>query len=190
MKAIPLPRLLSSLLCSILISCASSVYAAESGSQAMPQGQAALLIANRLGLFAGSSTLATETMAVQRLAAQGVTPDGGWDTDASMTPGSLARLLVQALGVESELTDSEIAGNDDEPFLDLLIEMYGLDLSNVTMDAAGINAAMDALVGPPSAPNPITGAPGDPDRTPSNPPGSAGSGGGGGSGSPSGAAPP
>ena len=97
----------------------------------MTQGQAAVIIARRLGLLADSSQAPTQAQAIQLLTSRRVSPKGGWDAEAALSSGNLARMLVQALGLESELSENQIAGDDATPYIDLLIENYGLDVTEL-----------------------------------------------------------
>ncbi|WFB34746.1 hypothetical protein P3T73_11300 [Kiritimatiellota bacterium B12222] len=113
----------------------------ETTKDTLTQGQAAVIIARRLGLTTETSGASTQARAMQLLSARGVNPTGGWDADAVLLPGDLARLLVQALGLESELSEAQIAGTDNSPYVDLLIEKYGVDVEDIvsanTLNAKG-----------------------------------------------------
>ena len=91
------------------------------------QGQMAVIMAQRLGLNSSGSPL-TEARAIQLLVARGIAPKGGWNASAALAPGDVARTLVQALGLEAELSEAQIAGDDDQPFIDLLVEMVNVDV--------------------------------------------------------------
>ena len=117
-----------------------SAEPAAENEAGLTQGQAAVLIARRLGLFKSSSAAPTQASAIQVLSARGVSPKGGWDAVAVLTPGQLARLLVQALGLEQELSEAQIAGDDAQPYIDLLIEKFGVDVSQIGTGAALANA--------------------------------------------------
>jgi len=139
----------------------------EPSAPALTQGQTATIIARRLGLLTGSSPL-TQARAIQLLSSLGVSPEGGWNVDEELSPGALARILVSALGLEDELSADELAGDDDQPFIDLLIEKYDVDVTSLDsvisnkpssdplledgndplpIDQEDLNTVLDALVG-------------------------------------------
>ncbi|MDF3127836.1 hypothetical protein P0Y35_01375 [Kiritimatiellaeota bacterium B1221] len=114
---------------------------AEKEEAGLTQGQAAVIIARKLGLFSNEATAATQASAIQMLTARGVAPQGGWDAGAMLTPGELARLLVKALGLEVELAEAQIAGEDTQPYVDLLIEKYGVDVNEIAT-SAGVSGSV------------------------------------------------
>ncbi len=145
---------------------AAPAAAKEAG---LTQGQAAVIIARRLGLFNVAASAATQASAIQLLSGRGVAPEGGWNADTLLTPGQLARLLVQALGLEDELSEAQIAGTDNQPYIDLLIEKYGVDVSELGTAAEvagavpgdnGLNDPADESNKDPLVSSPLSG-PGD-----------------------------
>lgn len=116
-----------------------SATAEEPANSTLTQGQAAVILARRMGLFSESGETPTAARAMQLLSARGISPKAGWEADALLDAGQLARMLVQALGLESELTDDQIAGEDATPYIDLLIEKYDLDVTTLNT-AADLNA--------------------------------------------------
>ena len=65
-----------------------------------------------------------------------------------MEAGELARTLVQALGLESELSEAEIAGDDTQPFIDLLLENYGVDVAEIVNSSDLASTALGSLPTP------------------------------------------
>ena len=92
------------------------------------QGQAALVIARRLGLCSGTVRAPTQARAIQLLSALDIAPAGGWVPEDPLSPGGFARVMVKALGLEGELSEEEIAGDSDQAYFDILNENYGVDL--------------------------------------------------------------
>lgn len=125
----------------------------------MTQGQAALIIARRLGLLTGSAEAPSQARAIQLLTARGVAPKAGWDASALLSSDDLARILVQALGLEGELSEAEIAGDDATPYIDLLIEKYGLDVTQLAsasdFNNAGTGESGAAALGNDSTTDPL-----------------------------------
>ncbi|EDY86926.1 hypothetical protein GP5015_155 [gamma proteobacterium HTCC5015] len=171
MNAIKAPKsfmLLAFVFLSALVSGAQAQEGTNSPSEnaGLTQGQTAVIIASRLGLTVEASL--TEATAMQLLAQRGISPKGGWDASAPADSGDIARILVQALGMEDGLSASERESADSQAYVDLLIENFGLDvttlnsgndlaqgLSNVPSSTPSstpftrqnLNAALDALTG-------------------------------------------
>lgn len=120
----------------LLASAFGGVQAAESATQeaSIKQGDAAVVLAKRLGLFHSMTENPSPDSAMQLLSARGITPPGGWDADASMTAGDTARLLVQALGLEGELSEAQIASDDPQAYIDLLKKSFGVDVTSLSID--------------------------------------------------------
>lgn len=98
---------------------------------AFTQGQAAVILARRLGLFHSETGAPTQARAIQLLSARNVAPNAGWEADEELPAGDLARILVAALGLDGELSEDQLADDDDQPFIDLLIERYDVDVNQV-----------------------------------------------------------
>lgn len=163
MNNLSVRRALSGLLCTILIGLSSSLYAqVEAGAvpaASLTQGQAAVVMARQLGLFNGSAA-PTQAQAIQLLSARDIAPAGGWDSEELLNAGDLARMLVYALGLEEELGEEQLASADNDAFIDLLIEEYGVDVneianandfeSSAAFDSGSVgDSSTDPLDGPP-----------------------------------------
>lgn len=68
--------------------------------QTMTQGQLAIILARRLGLVVGTPLSASPAVAILALEQVGVSPSGGWSSDAEVTTGDLASILNILLGNE------------------------------------------------------------------------------------------
>lgn len=137
------------LLSVVMLMATSSVMAQEETTEEteeaaapLTQGQAAVILARRLGLF-GSDEVPTEARAIQMLKGQGISPKDGWQVDGFLRSGDLARMLVKALGIDNRLTPEQIAGEDDTPFFEILTSTYGLDLSTLGT-ASDLNTLIDS----------------------------------------------
>jgi|GEM_PF-1853976 len=101
---------------------------AEEPASTLTQGQAAVIIARSLGLFSGQVAVPTQAQSIQLLLARNISPAGGWDPAAELSAGDLARMLVFALGSQDELSEAELAADNNDPFIDLILEKTGTDI--------------------------------------------------------------
>lgn len=131
----PIPLLLSVLLtCLLPVLHAQEEGEAETGeaaSQTITQGRAAVLLANSLGLYVGQLGNLTPQVAAQLLAEQGIAPVGGWAITEPLNTATLARILGQSLGIDSEFTDEQKNDPDAQAYRDALLADFDLDVDNL-----------------------------------------------------------
>lgn len=101
---------------------------AEVAASAPTQAEFALIFANKLGLSTGMSHPLTETEAINLLAELGITPFDGWNPDAPLTPGDLARMIVQSLGKVNEIEEGERDNPETTAYMDYLKRVYDVDI--------------------------------------------------------------
>ncbi|GEM_PF-4817415 len=111
------------------------------------QGEAALLLAKKLGLFSGSSIPATPAGAIKLMNLKGIVPPGGWVNDKGLTVGDAAIILVQALGLEEKLDSGK--KNDPAANVELIKSEYGEDL------VANVKQALSQVPPNPNDPTPV-----------------------------------
>jgi hypothetical protein len=123
---------------------ATPAPASEGG---MTQGEAALALVNKLGLFPALPNNPSSQEAAASLAAQGISPFEGWKPDETLTVGDFAKVLVEAMGRQDEIADE----NKDKPeaYVELLkgmginIESSAAGLDEVPTLVEVFNAAVD-----------------------------------------------
>ena len=123
---------------------AAPAPAAEGG---MTQGEAALALVNKLGLFPALPNRPSSTEAAAALVAQGISPFEGWKPDETLTVGDFAKVLVEAMGRQDDIP----AENKDKPeaYVELLKGMgINVESGNDGLDEVGalvevFNAAVD-----------------------------------------------
>lgn len=151
-------------LAALALMAASPVFAEDTISQ----GEAALLLAQRLGLSAQTTRPLTQLEAVKLLMENRISPFGGWDVDAPLMDNDLARILVQALGKAGEIPEEDRDDPDTTAYNDLLLRDADLDLSSISAALAGSGARPDpagsGLAGDTTSTDPLRGRPGDTDE--------------------------
>jgi hypothetical protein len=86
--------------------------------EGMTQGEAALALADKLGLFPSLPAGTTATGASAALSAQGISPFDGWKPGETLTVGDFAKVLVEAMGRGDEIPDDK--KDKAEAYVDLL----------------------------------------------------------------------
>lgn len=161
MKFTDTPRFFLSLLCGVSLLLAPLTFAQdgeESSEQsqevALTQGRAAVLLANSLGLYVGQDRPLTPDEAIQLLMAEGISPFGGWKPGSIIEVGDVARILVQALGLDSDFSEEQVNDPSSQAYKDTLVENFGIDIDDIV--AGGVDIT--------SGPNPVDGSPTDPEQ--------------------------
>ena len=98
----------------------------------LTQGEAALLIAQRLTYNIEASHPLAEHQAIKVLTENRITPFGGWDADAPMMEHDLARILVLALGAIGEIPEEERENPETTAYRDYLVRDHNVDLSSLS----------------------------------------------------------
>lgn len=88
------------------------------GKEGLTQGEAALALADKLGLFPALPAGANATEASAALVAQGIAPFDGWKPGETLTVGDFAKILVEAMGRGSEIPEDK--KDKAEAYVDLL----------------------------------------------------------------------
>jgi hypothetical protein len=107
-------------------------------TQGISQGDFAVKFATKIGLWAGISRPLTPSKAISLLTEIGVSPFGGWDAEKLMTPGDLARMIVQALDELDEIEEAEQDNPETTAYIDFLKRRYDLDIPVVDVSAADV----------------------------------------------------
>lgn len=123
--------------------------AQEGGGEAAPetdtftQGEAALLLARKLGFFVGTARPMDQQNAIKVLLENGIRPFNGWSPNDPLTAGDLSRLLVQSLGREDEIPEAERDNVETTAYQDLLEREYGMDLNQIIASVRQIPSSKD-----------------------------------------------
>jgi hypothetical protein len=88
------------------------------GKEGMTQGEAALALADKLGLFPALPAGANASEASAALIAQGIAPFDGWKPGETLTVGDFAKVLVEAMGRGDEIPEDK--KDKAEAYVDLL----------------------------------------------------------------------
>jgi hypothetical protein len=116
----------------------SAQEAEEQSAPAITQGELALVLVQKLGLNVGVSQPLSEMSAMALLTTEGVTPFGGWVKDKAVTPGDLARMIVQALDALDEIDDAEEDNPETTAYFDFLKRKYNLDIQSANPAYANV----------------------------------------------------
>ncbi|MCC5843102.1 MAG: hypothetical protein JJU05_02495 [Verrucomicrobia bacterium] len=95
----------------------------------LSQGQAAVLLAQRLGFALQTTRTLTEVEAVRLLTENNISPFGGWQIEEPLFENDLARILVYAMGKEGEIPEEERDDPQTTAFQDFLIREYDLEIT-------------------------------------------------------------
>jgi hypothetical protein len=96
---------------------------------------AAVLLAQRLGFALQTNRTLTEVEATRLLMENNISPFGGWNVDEPILENDLARILVQALGVEGEIPEEERSNPETTAYADLLLRKYDVVVTGVEVPA-------------------------------------------------------
>jgi hypothetical protein len=105
------------------------VPAVHAQTAPISQGRAAVLLAQRLGFALQTNRVLTELEAIRLLLENNISPFGGWQLDEPLFENDVARILVQALGFESEIPEEERNNPQTTAYQDFLIREYGLEIT-------------------------------------------------------------
>lgn len=153
---------------SSLLLLAGTFVRAEEG---MSQGEAAVVLAQRLGLSASNTKPLSPTEAVRLLMENQITPFGGWQLDQPLLVKDLARVLVQALGAADQIPADQRDNADTTAYVDYLTREYNLDMSSIAEALSQLGGAPNpqgsGLLGDATSSDPLenSGAGGEPDET-------------------------
>ncbi len=109
----------------------------------MTQGEAAIVLAQRLGLGSTTTKPLTSGEAVRLLMENKITPFGGWQLGEPLLVRDLARVLVQALGRAGQIPADERDNPDTSAYVDLLTRDFNLDLSSIAAALSQLGSASD-----------------------------------------------
>lgn len=129
--------------------CATAVTAQEekAANQEITQGQAAVLLVRRLGLWQDDSIVLTQNEAISRLDNLNIAPLGGWDVESLLTVNELARMLSQALELDGEFSEAEKSDPDAKAHKEALIAQYNLDVDDLVQQLARNRVQIPSAVG-------------------------------------------
>lgn len=105
----------------------------------MSQGRAAFLLAQRLGFGLQSNQVLSELEAIRLLMENNISPFGGWDLEQPLFENDLARMLVQALGLEFEIPEEERDNPQTAAYKDLLVREFGLEITGTELPADALS---------------------------------------------------
>jgi len=115
----------------------------ETESQSITQGEAALILARRLGFFVGTTRPMDQQNAVKVLMENNIRPFDGWKVNDPLTVGDLARLLVQSMNRENEIPEEDQSNPDTTAYRDLLEREYGLNLEKIVASLRRTGSSKD-----------------------------------------------
>jgi outer membrane biosynthesis protein TonB len=110
------------------------------------QGEAALALVGKLGLFPALGNAPSPQQAAAALSAQGIAPFGGWNPSETLTVGDFAKILVESMGRQDEIAPDD--RNNPEAYVQLLRSLNIQVESKDSFDQVGVlaetfNAAVD-----------------------------------------------
>lgn len=105
-----------------------SHVAEASDSDAVTQGELALLLVNMLGLYRFLPAAPTEQEAIAVLLANRISPENGWRPDQPVLLADLARLIVQSLDRTADVPDP----SNPQSWIDFLVSI------DVPIDTIGL----------------------------------------------------
>ncbi|MEX2606232.1 MAG: hypothetical protein WD708_02710 [Kiritimatiellia bacterium] len=134
--------------------CGTALFAQEeeessrkNASSEITQGQAAKLLVRRLGLWQESGIALTQNRAITRLESLNVSPFGGWDAEAPLSVNELARMLAQALGLDSDFSEADKTDPEATAHKEALIAQHNLDVEGLVARLARNRAQLPSAVG-------------------------------------------
>ena len=108
----------------------------------MTQGEAALALISKLGLFPALPNAPSSQEAAAALTAQGISPFEGWKPDETLTVGDFAKVLVEAMGRQDEIADEN--KNKPEAYVELLKGM-GINVESGNDGLDGVAALVEVF---------------------------------------------
>jgi len=121
------------------------------------QGEAALMLANRMGLGLNLDHPLTPMRAIQLLMAKGIVPFGGWQIDEPMMEHDLARVLVFAVGRQDEIPEGERNNPETTAFREFLVREFNLDLASLRASLDASSPRADVPADPGVTTDPLSG---------------------------------
>ncbi|MDA3873116.1 MAG: hypothetical protein PF795_04070 [Kiritimatiellae bacterium] len=119
----------------------------EASVEEITQGQAAVLLVRRLGLWQDNGIVLTQNQAISRLENLNIAPLGGWDADEGLPVNEVARMLAQALQLDGEFSDAEKSDPDAKAHKEALIAQYNLDVDDLVQQLARNRVQFRSAVG-------------------------------------------
>lgn len=140
------------------------VPAVHAQAAPMSQGRAAFLLAQRLGFGLQSNQVLSDLEAIRLLMENNISPFGGWDLEQPLFENDLARMLVQALGLESEIPQEERGNPQTAAYKDLLVREFGLEITGTEIPAESLSLqpvaqSLQASAGSAVSSDPLQSAP-------------------------------
>lgn len=117
--------------------------ASSDESAGITQGEAALLLARKLGFFVGSTRPMDVQNAIKVLLENKISPFNGWRSSDPLTAGDLARLLVQSLNRADEIPEADRDNPETTAYRDLLEREYGMDLNKIIASLRRVPGSKD-----------------------------------------------
>ncbi len=108
-------------------------------AETLSQGRAAVFLAQRLGFALQTTRTLTEVEAIRLLSENNISPFGGWQIEEPLFENDLARILVQALGMEGEIPEEERDNPQTTAYQDFLIREYGLEITGTEIPAEALD---------------------------------------------------
>lgn len=133
MRTISKSNLFLQLFLAVSMLCGTALFAqeADTPSEEITQGQAAILLVRRLGLWQDSGIVLTQNEAILRLQNLNIAPLGGWDTGEPLNLNELARMLAQALELDSDFSEAEKSDPEAKAHKEALIAQHNLDVDEL-----------------------------------------------------------
>lgn len=120
-------------------------------AEALTQGRAAVLLAQRLGLALQTTRTLTEVEAARLLTENNIVPFDGWQLDQPLFENDLARLLVQAMGKEAEIPEEERNNPQTTAYQDLLLLEFDLEVTGTEIPPEALQASRGGQIIQPRA---------------------------------------
>jgi hypothetical protein len=136
-----------SLLCGNILFAEEAASAENDSSEQITQGQGAVLLVRRLGLWQDSGIVLTQNEAISRLKKLKIAPLGGWDAEAPLSVNELARMLAQALRLDEDFSEDEKMDPEATAHKEALIAQHNLDIDDLVQQLARNKAQIPSAVG-------------------------------------------
>lgn len=158
MRTISKSNLFLQLFLAVSMLCGTALFAQEADtsseeitpSEEITQGQAAILLVRRLGLWQDDGMVLTQNEAILRLENLNIAPLGGWDADEPLNLNELTRMLAQALELDSDFSEAEKSDPEAKAHKEALIAQHNLDVDELVQQLARNRVGIPDALGIPS----------------------------------------